>query len=131
MDIRLRRDPRVSEKLFSDLKTIKVLELPDGLERIGSCWFTASSVERVIIPARVREIGSHAFDWCKNLKEVIFQEGSRLEKVESYSFYRCVGLDKIELPNSIQSIGEGCFEQSGLKTFTFPESVINLGVKAF
>ena len=68
----LRRDPRVPEKLFSGLKTIQVLELPEDLERIGSYWFMRSSVERVVVPASVKEIGSHAFDGCKKLKEVVF-----------------------------------------------------------
>ena len=90
-----------------------------------------SSVEKVVIPASVEKIGSHAFDKCKSLKEVIFQEGSRLEKVESFAFYECVNLSTIELPNSVQSIGEGCFSRSGLKTFTFPESVISIGVGIF
>ena len=54
-----------------------------------------------------------------------------LEKVESCSFYRCAYLGKIELPNSVKSIGERCFEDSGLKTFTFPEAVINLEDRAF
>ena len=67
-----RKDPRVPEKLFSDLKTIKVLELPEGIGRIGCCWFMKSSVEKVIIPASVKEIGSHAFDRCEKLKEVVF-----------------------------------------------------------
>ena len=90
-----------------------------------------SSVEKVVVPASVREIGSHAFDNCQDLKEVVFQKGSRLEKVDGYSFYKCVSLSKIELPNSVQSIGEGCFGGSGLTTFTFPEAVINLGAYAF
>ena len=60
------------EKLFSSLGKVKVLELPDGIERIGSCWFMASSVEKVVVPTSVKEIGSHAFDGCKELKEVVF-----------------------------------------------------------
>ena len=90
-----------------------------------------SSAEKVVVPASVKEIGSHAFDWCKNLKEVVFREENKLEKVESFAFHMCVSLNKIELPNSTQGIGEKCFSDSGLKTFTFPESVINLEAYAF
>ena len=53
-------------------------------------------------------IEQRAFYECEKLKSVSFQDGSRLEK-----------------------IGAECFAESGLKEIVLPESVKEIGVKAF
>ena len=48
-------------RYFRELSTVR---FPDGLEKIGSFWFSNSGIQEAIIPASVREIGSHAFEQC-------------------------------------------------------------------
>ena len=67
---------KINESLPSDIKTLKIIELPEGLERIGSYWFAKSQARRVVVPVSVRKIGSHAFEKCKTLQDVVFSEGS-------------------------------------------------------
>ncbi|WP_220149513.1 leucine-rich repeat domain-containing protein, partial [Metamycoplasma hominis] len=61
---------------------------------------------KVIIPGSVKEIGRRAFSNCKNLKEVILNEG--LEKIGSGAF-RNTKIESINIPGSVKEIGEDAF----------------------
>ena len=47
------------------LRNIRVVSLPEGIEKIGCCWFAKSGIESAAIPASVKEIGKLAFWKCK------------------------------------------------------------------
>ena len=53
-----------------DLRELREIVIPDGVERIGNHWFYGTDVESVMVPASVREIGTQAFYNCKSLKRV-------------------------------------------------------------
>ena len=59
-----------------DLRKLKNVVIPDGVERIGNYLFWGSNIESVTIPASVKEIGEGTFCRCKKLKRVTFEEGS-------------------------------------------------------
>ena len=80
---------------------------PDGLEA-GKEWFRSQSIQRLVIPSSVRELGEEAFGGCEGLREVVFEPGSRLER-----------------------LGESCFEERGLLEIVVPRSVRVVGAYAF
>lgn len=51
-----------------ELRALKDVAIPNGIEKIGDRWFAGSSVESVRVPASVREIGKEAFYLCRDLK---------------------------------------------------------------
>ena len=73
-----------------------------------------SALESVIVPNGVTTIEKCAFQNCSELKDVTFQEDSQLRTIEggySYgAFYGCTSLTSIEIPASVQTIGEAAFE---------------------
>ena len=52
-----------------------------------------SSLERIILPSTVTDIGQQAFEGCKSLREVVLNEG--LEKIGGVSFQNCKSLESI------------------------------------
>ena len=56
----------------------------------------------------MREIGTDAFYGCKNLKQITFADGSRLER-----------------------IGTGCFSRTRIEELTLPGTLVEVGEKAF
>ena len=50
--------------------------LNDELEQIESGTFLDSKIKRIVIPKRVAEIDGSAFEDCKNLREIVFEEGN-------------------------------------------------------
>ena len=45
----------------------------------------------------------HAFMECEALKNVIFQKGSRLEKLE-FECFGCCGLEELTLPETLKDM---------------------------
>ena len=84
-----------------DLRELKDVVIPDGVERIGSRWFWGSGIESVAIPASVREIGTEAFGRCESLRFVIFTESISPEtttsaiRIEKNAFQDCDCLETI------------------------------------
>ena len=100
---------KTTEQLGLDQKDPKVLRLPGGLETVGCEWFCDSNVEKIIVPSSVKELDYCAFCGCEKLREVVFEPGSRLERIEDCCFLMC-GLKKIIIPKSVKYIGDNAFE---------------------
>lgn len=62
----------------------------DKLERIGNQAFCMTSIEKLILPPRLKEIGEDAFYNCSRLSKVIFPES--LEDLGYKSFLGCSSL---------------------------------------
>ncbi|MCH5172105.1 MAG: leucine-rich repeat domain-containing protein, partial [Erysipelotrichales bacterium] len=66
------------------------------------------------------------------IKKVIFKNGSKLESIGDYAFYKCSSLTSIVIPSSVTSIGYGAFSDcSSLTSIVIPNSVISIGEHAF
>ncbi|MDE7227952.1 MAG: leucine-rich repeat domain-containing protein [Treponemataceae bacterium] len=75
-----------------DLKQATTLEIPDGVERIGSsAFYDCTALTDVTIPASVTFIGSNAFYGCTSLKEIVFKG-----TVEQWQAIQ--GSDKVMIP---------------------------------
>ena len=79
--------------------------------------------------------GDYAFYNCKDtLQSFIIPEGSQLEVIQPYSFYKCTKLEQIDLSfcSSLTLIGDysfyGC---SSLRSVNFPESLISINSNGF
>lgn len=93
-----------------DLRSCKTVVIPDGTEKIGNYWFYGSMIESVEIPAYVKEIGTETFYNCKNLKRVIFTEGSLLEIIGAGCF-RSSGVEELTLSGTLREIGDSAFSE--------------------
>ena len=85
------------------------LVIPNGTEIICKQCYRKKAIERVFIPKGVREIQDSAFEDCKSLREVIFEEGSKLKKIGKCAFQSCSRLKNISLPEGLEYIGKYCF----------------------
>ena len=85
------------------VKTIREIEIPDTLEKIGfAAFFYCSSLEKVTIPSSVKVIGAQAFEECSKLKELVIVNG--VTTIEHSAFYKCANLRTIRIPKSVRSI---------------------------
>ena len=100
-------------RVFYNSKNIENLILSKTLSTIDTEAFYNSALKSVIVPNGVTTIEKCAFQNCSELKDVTFQEDSQLRTIEggySYgAFYGCTSLTSIEIPASVQTIGEAAF----------------------
>ena len=85
------------------LRRFKKIVISKGVERIGSYWFCGSKIRSVEIAASVRELGSRAFWGCKELRRVLFQQGSALKKIEPTCFKGST-IEEITIPKNVVEI---------------------------
>ncbi|MDR0811594.1 MAG: leucine-rich repeat domain-containing protein, partial [Paludibacter sp.] len=64
-----------------------------------------------------------------DIKTVVIENG--VTSISGYAFAFCTGLNSVDIPGSVGSIGTGAFELSGLTSVDIPSSVTTMGVVVF
>ena len=78
----------------------------------------------------VIEVDDYMFRECRQLKEVILNEG--LQKIGDSSFSYCSALGHIKLPSTVIEIGEGAFYNCGnLRKLVLNEGLQKIGNRSF
>lgn len=98
-----------------------------------------TSLETVKIPANIKTILDYAFQGCTALKTVVFEtkvdeatdKTIGIESIGAYAFKGCTALDTITIPETVKSIGNYAFSESGIKNVTIPATVETLGTYIF
>ena len=124
---------KTAEQLGIGQNDPRVLRLPEGLETVGKLWFMYGAVEKLVVSSSVRELGTNAFCRCRQLREIVFEPGSRLESIGNYCFIGC-GLRELVLPRSLRAIAEAAFQSCrGLASVRFEEGsqICSVGFAAF
>lgn len=107
---------------------------------ISGAFRNCASLENVTIPASVRDFQAGAFSGCTSLRELSFEEGSRVKELAPSAGYEpdmlggrkyyymghltgCPSLETISLPSSLRVIKADAFVGSSFRTIVIPETV--------
>ncbi len=118
----------ISDYSLSYFASLKTIRLPKSLRILGlGACYGMDSIEKIVLPKNIEQIGEYAFAQCKQLKKVTFS-GTALQTIGARAFYNCVSLKTLCLPSSLTTIGDhallGCTSLSKLDIQT--ESVFVL-----
>lgn len=113
-----------------------IVTIPSNVRIISEHCFLNSHVVRVKIPSSVEIIGSEqlgdyvnnngAFEFCKELEVICFDDGSRLQSIERYAFNGCRNLKKIVgLPSKISNVKSHAFCDCTLDASTKEQIVMS------
>lgn len=125
----------------SELASIKVNENNNSYKSIGGILYNYEVTEillcpramsgKVIIPNTVTRIADKCFQDCKKLSMIQFEQPYSIKTVGDFAFSG-LSLDSLSLPNSVTSIGMGCFSKMKInKKFTFPQGIMALPAYCF
>jgi len=107
----------------ADHAVLKEIILPPSLSKIPDyCFSSNSKLERISIPTYVEELGYYSFSDCYNLSNITFESEEYLTKINDYAF-RSNGSENINLPKSLEYIGNNVFYYSSIKNIFIPENV--------
>lgn len=74
----------------------------------ASCFYNATNLKEVVLPATIEEIGDGAFISCRELKKLQLNEG--LKKIGEQCFKYTYSLEQITIPASVTEIGKLLFD---------------------
>ena len=150
---------RIEGYVFDGCSSLKSLELPDQLEYMGCYMIRGTGISTLTIPSSVTSCGNDWYNGpvagCATLREMVFEEGrtfvpayiaasddytsnlSRIVLPEGIStigymaFYKCRGIETVELPESLETIENGAFQRNGLTAVVFPMKLRKVVSSAF
>ena len=102
----------VCDDAFKNMRSLRTIELPDTLERIGRRAFSRTGIMRLELPASIRTVGDLAFSQCTMLTAANFPEG--LRKLGSLAF-EGTKLSKALLPATMEHIGSNVFKGTQIR----------------
>ena len=116
----------IGDNAFANCSSLSTVKLPMNgeLEWIDTNAFgfvdgSAPKIREIKIPASVKVIRGHVFNGCKQLENVEFAEGSKLETIYGHVF-DSTSLKKITIPASVTTIKSEAFGRcKQLKSVTF------------
>lgn len=88
----------------------------------------ACAQKKLTVKAGTKSIGEEVFRRQAYIEEIVLPEG--FEKLDVHAFPECVNLRKINLPESMTTLGEGCLGQTGIETIVIPTGInlLNPGI---
>ena len=81
--------------------------IPEGVKVLCDFSFWGRDFESITIPNTVEEIGTNAFENCKNLKSIDIPES--VVSIGFSAFNMCQGLKSVHLSKNVRYIGSGAF----------------------
>ena len=101
----------IERRAFMNTSALTNMEIPNSITSIGEDAFTDSGLINLTIPGSVIDIGIEAFSSCDVLQSVNISEG--VKNIGARAFSDCSGLTTVIIPNSVASIVDDGFKNSG------------------
>jgi len=121
----------ISTYAFANNSSLKGKEvvIPEGVTGIGYGAFYNTGITKVVIPASVTYVDAYAFANCSSLQTVIFL--CDLTEIAPYTFFGCSSLTNVQIPASVEVIGERAFKSTDIRKVVLGENLTTIGVEAF
>ncbi|MBR2742628.1 MAG: leucine-rich repeat protein [Clostridia bacterium] len=98
----------VGENAFTNLKKLKSVTLPNGVESIGNgAFYGCGALTSVKVPSTVTSIGDYAFRMCTALTDITLPDG--ISKIGARTFYNCKSIKRINIPKKVMLIDDSAF----------------------
>lgn len=142
---------KIDNNCFSSNTKITKVTIPSTVTSIGyRAFYGCSKISSLTIPKGVAEVSDQAF--YDSVKELIVEEGmtvlpdnlsernenlekvvlpSTLKKIGVSCFEGCTALTEINIPDSVETIGERAFDNCAFEEITLPSSLKQIGIYAF
>lgn len=109
---------------------VESVVLPDSVTVLGEdCFRFCLELTSITLSKNITAIPESCFEWCEKLTSIILPDG--LTSFGASCFHLCSSLSSIKFHEQLESVPEGGFDDAFLREFTIPDSVTEIGTRAF
>ena len=113
---------RIGSRALNRCRNIHDVILPQSVTLIGKRAFEKSGIKNITIPKSVQTIEDMAFRECKNLMHIKLEQG--VVEIGERAFSGCEKLEAFVMPNTVQKLGDRVFENcTNMKSATLSLSL--------
>ena len=122
----------IGSDAFGNCNNLSIeLDIPNSVTEIGeSAFYNCTQLPGITIGTGVKSLVDSTFSGCTKLNSVSFNEGSQLESIGVDVFSYCP-FTLIELPDTLTTLGNSSFYNSGLTSIKIPKSVTSIDNNCF
>lgn len=118
--------------VMDNCESLKYVDLGNVKSIPQRAFLNCSSIESVVIPNTVSEVGVYAFRYCSSLKTVTFEANSTCKTLSAFSFADCPKLVSVTGGTALESIEKDTFNNTkAIATFDFSDTNKELGANLF
>ncbi len=123
---------KIGDEAFSYCENLKKIEVPSGVENLMKTFVNCESLEEVILHEGLKSIGEEYFvDEDGDGNDDRYGIDYWYIGLGGYTFQGCSSLESITIPESVEVVCRGAFEDSGLKSIVIPKNVKEIRPEAF
>ena len=119
----------IGDEAFSGCTSLRTINLPDTITRIGSYVFQDTNLRSLTLPKNLQTLEAYCFFLCR-FSAIEIPEG--VTYIPENAFTSCTSLANVTLPDGLLAIGQhafhGCYNLTSLH---IPETVTQIGGWAF
>ena len=119
---------KIGESAFNWCPSLEEVLLPESLSSIGKSAFCSCKIRNIDFSAckLLTKFPANLFNECKSLEEVVWPP--HLKEIGDVAFSDCESLRRVELPDSVEVLGEDIFQGCKLKSLSLPKNIKKLPV---
>ena len=104
----------ICDMCFHECNTLRRVIFGSGsrVVRFGKSAFLGIPIESLDVPDSVESIGDRCFMECRKLVRLNFGYSSRLRKMDCDACYRCLKLEILFLPKTVEQLSSCCFSDA-------------------
>ncbi len=106
----------IGNQTFSGCTALKQFEIPVSVIELGNQVFEGSGLTSITVPATVTKMGHSIFKYCYELSEVVLN--TKATELPANMFESCTALTEVNISEYIANIGDNCFKNSGIASFS-------------
>ena len=143
---------KINPGAFSGCEDLNAVVLPEGITEIpNDCFSYCTSLASISLPSTITRIGENSFRGCSELVDIVIPKETTI--IDEFAFYNCLklsnvtfndklkviekyafsvtNLQKLELKEGLERIGELAFQRIKAKQVILPNSLLNIESAAF
>lgn len=116
----------IGSNAFDGCKKLSTVTLSENVTEIGVGAFYHTALKTITFPSGIIKISEEAFKNCQLLEEVNFSDS--ITQIGDYCFSKCTSLQKIALPEKLETLGYQVFQGAPVTDITIPASLTTCSV---